>query len=495
MVLFAYGVDGLWRRYMQPAGPNTAPRSAELKAWWARATRFEKRWVIGCVLALSASLLAWLAYASSRGVLEQYLQAVGFDEAKARAIAGFSVSQVGWFVLFFVLAAGLMLLIFSGRFAGVRAKWGGVSLGLVLVVDLGRANQPLVKYWDYQEKYASNPIIDRLREKPYEQRVTIWPFGTPPELALLGKVYRGQWLKHQFPYYNIQSLDTIQVPRVPEDVRAFEKALTAQDKTDILRVTVRAWQLCNTRYMLGPAEFWRSLNLESDPVHFPFRIADRFSIVRRPGVTQVDELNELTTVSDTNGPYALFEFAQALPRAKLYTNWEIRTNDPAVLSQLGAPSFDPERSVFVAGGLPPAPVTSGTNDNSGKVEFSSYAPKDIVLRCDAPAPSVLLLNDRFDPNWNARVDGKPVTLLRCNYIMRGVYLPPGAHRVEFRFQPPLGPLYASLAAIGVGLFVLGFLAVGGQRRDSMIPATALPPQPAPSRPSSQATSGLASRTS
>ena len=164
-------------------------------------------------------------------------------------------------MLFFVLAASLMLLIFSGRFAGARAKWGGVLLGLLLVVDLGRANQPWVIYWDYQEKYASNPIIDRLREKPYEQRVAIWPFGTPPELSLLGQVYRGQWIKHQFPYYNVQSLDTIQVPRMPEDMLAFEKALTARDATNILRVTVRAWQLTNTRYLLGPAGFFRSLNL------------------------------------------------------------------------------------------------------------------------------------------------------------------------------------------------------------------------------------------
>ena len=495
VVLFAYGVDGLWRRYTQPARPNTAPRTAELKVWWARATRFEKRWVIGCVLTLGGGLLGWMWYASSRGMLEQYLQRVMFDETTAHEIAGFSISQVGWFVLFFGLAASLMLLIFSGRFAGARAKWGWGLLGLVLVVDLGRANQPWVRYWDYQEKYASNPIIDRLREKPYEQRVTIWPFGTPPGLSLLGQVYRGQWLKHQFSYYNVQSLDTIQLPRMPSDVLAFEKALTARDVTNVLRVTVRAWQLTNTRYLFGPAEFFRSFNRESDPVDSPFRIAERFKIVPSAEFIQAPRLDQLTTVADTNGPYALFEFTQALPRAKLYTNWEIRTNDQEVLNQLAATSFDPERGVFVAGGLPPPPVTAGTNDDSGTVAFASYAPKDIVLKSDAPAPSVLLLNDRFDPNWKVRVDGAPAKLLRCNYIMRGVYLAPGAHTVEFRFQPPLGPLYVSLSAIAVGLLLLGFIAVAGQRSDSLIPAAVFPPQRAPSRPRPQAASGLVSSTS
>ena len=34
------------------------------------------------------------------------------------------------------------------------------------------------------------------------------------------------------------------------------------------------------------------------------------------------------------------------------------------------------------------------------------------------------------------VDGQPAHLLRCNYIMRGVYLTPGRHSIEFRFRTP-----------------------------------------------------------
>ena len=76
---------------------------------------------------------------------------------------------------------------------------------------------------------------------------------------------------------------------------------------------------------------------------------------------------------------------------------------------------------------------------------------------------MLLLNDRFDPTWRVLVDGKPETLLRCNYLMRGVHLEPGAHTVEFRFQPPVRPLYVSLAAILVGLLLLGVVGVEGFR--------------------------------
>ncbi len=74
-------------------------------------------------------------------------------------------------------------------------------------------------------------------------------------------------------------------------------------------------------------------------------------------------------------------------------------------------------------------------------------------------PSVLLLNDKYDPNWKVTVDGKPETLLRLNFIMRGVALTPGEHTVEFHFAPPLTSLYVSLAAIALGLALVGVLLV------------------------------------
>jgi hypothetical protein len=61
------------------------------------------------------------------------------------------------------------------------------------------------------------------------------------------------------------------------------------------------------------------------------------------------------------------------------------------------------------------------------------------------------------------VDGKPAELLRCNFIMRGVYLSPGQHTVEFDFSLPNKPLYLTLSAIGVGILLGGLLLLRGKR--------------------------------
>lgn len=164
----------------------------------------------------------------------------------------------------------------------------------------------------------------------------------------------------------------------------------------------------------------------------------------------------------TNGVYALIEFTGALPRAKLYANWQVNTNDQATLKELASPAFDPAQMVLVADG-PPAPLTANTNQNAGTVEFVSYAPAQISLKAQATLPAVLLLNDKYDPAWQVRVDGKPENLLRCNFIMRGVYLPPGTHAVEFAFKPGLKVSYVSLAGLGVGLLLAGGLAFTPRR--------------------------------
>jgi hypothetical protein len=480
VVLFAYGVDALWRGYLAGVEAARGRPRAGLRGWWAEATVFDKRWVRGCLLAIGVSLAAWLIYALSRQSIEDYLMTVGFAEDAARAIAGFSLEQAAWFVLFLALAVSLMILMLRGVFAGPGASRGAGLLCLLVAVDLGHANLPWVVCWNYKEKYATNPILDELRDRPYEHRVTLLPFRAPPKTGapsqplLMSEIYRREWLQHQFLYYNIQALDVVQMSRVPEDLAAFRNALRADSRAGLAHSVIRYWQLTNTRYLLGAADARKLLDQSLDSTKDRFKILRRFSLLPKHGISQPDELAELTAVPSDDGPLALFEFTGALPRAKLYSTWQANTNDEAILKQLDSSSFDPQNSVFVSGTLP-APTESGTNPNSGTVEFVSYAPKLLRLQSDAISPCVLLLNDRFNPDWKVRVDGKPERLLRCNFLMRGVLLSPGRHAIEFEFRSSFRPLFLSLGTLTLALLCLGLAVAGGYRDSRHLPT----PGPAP----------------
>jgi hypothetical protein len=201
--------------------------------------------------------------------------------------------------------------------------------------------------------------------------------------------------------------------------------------------------------------FADALNQQLDPTQRRFRLRTAFDLT--PKGTNIIKYEDFTTVLNTNGSLGLIEFTGALPRAKLYPQWQIVADGQATLKKLADPAFDPTQTVLVENQIA-TPAGAGTNGTPGTVEFVSYAPKRLQLKASASSPSVLLLNDKYDPNWKVRVDGNDQALLRCNFLMRGVYLEPGQHTVEFRYQPPMTGFFVSLGAVIVALGLCGVAA-------------------------------------
>jgi hypothetical protein len=449
VMLFGYGLQCLWRRYLGKAVVQAGALRDRLKAWWAAAPGFDKRWTQGLVAAVCASLVGWLIYAASYNDLVAFLKKAAPPAELAPAIAKFSLLEVGWFILFLGVTALVLILIISGVLAGARARWGIALLSLLVVADLARANAPWIYYWNYVEKYATNPVLDVLRARPYEQRVAVFPFQVGEYLEQFRGFYQMEWLQHQFPYYNIQSLDVAQEPRPAVENVAFRMNLLTKGGPGYVRLL----ELTSTRFVFGLAGgFVEALNQQLDPALKRFRAHTLFTLEQAKAGAAV------VTRTNASGPFALIEFTGALPRAKLFAHWQVVTNDADALSTLAATNFNPAQTVLVSSPLPvPAPAPTATNQPAGAVEYVSYAPKDIQLKATAAGPSVLLLNDKHDPNWTVTVDGQPAPLLRCNYLMRGVYLPAGQHQVRFTFRLPTKALAVSLAALALGVCLLGWL--------------------------------------
>jgi hypothetical protein len=513
LILFAYGTEALWRTGFTASTTATGGLVLHWKTWWKKATGFNRNWVLGTVMAFAVFGLAWLLYASSRGTLEKHLLELAAlqyggrlpdsiavaESANAAATARHSVGQVGRTLLFLVPTVALAALALSGYFSGRRARIGGALFVALLICDLLPPNRHWIRTPNWKEKYESNSVIEFLRQRPYEQRVALFAAERyvdlrrlPPEITPLlqqyqpfAQLYGAEWTQHLFQYYNIQTLDIIQEPRVAADKAAYEAVLAF--------ASLRRWELTNTRYLIGPTPFLDFLNQQFDAGRNRFRIALQFNLAVKPGVAG-QRAEEITTVISTNGALALFDFTGALLRAKLYSNWKVSTNDPArlrewvkgiqprvpkdmgdalasqsqtdlaTLHELADPAFNPAETVLLAD---PLPLPPGTNQNPGEVKYESYAPKHIVLSARANGPAVLLLNDKYDPNWKVTMNGQPVKLLRANFIVRGVFLDKaGEHRVEFKFQPPLTGLYISLAALLAGLGVLGYVIMAERRRPS-----------------------------
>ncbi|HON08173.1 MAG TPA: YfhO family protein, partial [Verrucomicrobiota bacterium] len=434
-----------------------------LKQWWRKADLFDKKLFWGLIIIVGVSIVGAMIYTASRKDIEDYLLREGFSDPQiAASIANFSINEVYLYLMFLIISAVVIVLIMAGFFSKNRAKIGGFVLGAILVFDLCRANAPWIIYYDYKEKYATNPVIDFLREKSHSARVSydirfvglnlLAASGKslPSDVAQLEQnfamLYYQEWLQHHFLYYNIQSANFAQMPRMPIDYENMLKTFTT------IQLMPRYWQIMNTKYLVGLAAFADLLNTHLDPVEKRFKVIMPFDLEAKPGISRPTRLEELTAVPKTNGLFALVEWQAALPRVALYKNWMSITNEQQALEKLTDLNLDLWKTVVVLTNLP-SPSSSDDQSKAIPVDIKSYAPKRVVIEVENKEPSVLLLNDRYTPDWKVWIDEKQSTVFRANYLMRGVYLEPGKHTVEFRFiKSPLS-LIISLSAIGIGILI------------------------------------------
>jgi uncharacterized membrane protein YfhO len=117
--------------------------------------------------------------------------------------------------------------------------------------------------------------------------------------------------------------------------------------------------------------------------------------------------------------------------------------------------FDPARQVLVSEAL--SGGSPASSPSTAEASIVAYAPKHITVKTRSTAPGILLLNDRWHPDWKVTVDGQSTPLLRANFLMRGVSVAAGEHTVEYRFDPPHQTLWVSLAAVATGLLLVGIL--------------------------------------
>ncbi|MGP8197904.1 MAG: hypothetical protein ACLQU4_00195 [Limisphaerales bacterium] len=462
MILSGYGLEALYRGYLR--GPVNRAGS-----WWQKASPFDKKWTTGTLLVLGVSVLGLLILTSYKASLAHYLDQNGFPSDQAAQMAAFCIREVVLFIVFFGVSVAVVIGALSGAFSGRRAIWAWVILGAIMIFDLSRADAPWVRYYDYEQKFSMNPVVDLLRHDPWEHRVMsrfLPTGGYIPGDGALGALCHW-WLENDYLANNIESLELDQAPRLPDLDRTYIDNFGGWTSQD-LSPPVRMWRLTNTRYILADARVTPALNQLAEPKN-SFRSVMLMDIVNKPGVIQWEDPGDWTVQTNDNGHVALIEFTAALPRAKLYSNWQI-TDDTTALAQLNSSRFDPAKMVLIANDTPVAQKPAQPEADPGTVAITSYLPKDVKLEADAKTPAVLLLNDRTGEYWKVWVDQQPASVLRCNYIMRGVFLPPGHHTIEFRFRAPMQWLYVSASAFIFGVLLTGYVVVSRLRRAPEAPA-------------------------
>jgi hypothetical protein len=155
--------------------------------------------------------------------------------------------------------------------------------------------------------------------------------------------------------------------------------------------------------------------------------------------------------------YWVFVNKETSPRAFVPQHVEVAADPQDRLKKLARPEFAPSHVAYVE-----QPVTL-PESISGTAAIGRELPTEITVDATMQTPGLLVLADNWDPGWSAYVNGSPTPVLHVNHAVRGVLLPAGASRVEFRYQPAslrLG-LWISCAA---ALLLAGWTAAVRWRR-------------------------------
>jgi hypothetical protein len=164
------------------------------------------------------------------------------------------------------------------------------------------------------------------------------------------------------------------------------------------------------------------------------------------------------------GASRVYENLRAMPRAWLVGE-VLRVSEEeafAAVRQSRLPdgrAFDPRLHALVEepfahegrDATPGGAEESGTQ-SAAEIVGLSDGQMEVVTR--AGAASFLVTSDLHYPGWEATVDGRAAQIFQTDYVLRGVPVPAGRHRVRFEFRP------RSLA-YGAGLSVASLLLLAG----------------------------------
>lgn len=138
-----------------------------------------------------------------------------------------------------------------------------------------------------------------------------------------------------------------------------------------------------------------------------------------------------------DGSQVVVENMTVLPKAWLVPAVVPVTEPRQALAVLPNPVFNPVIFGTVES-PPPFPMDNPERTAPFPMQsagVTTYEDERIEVKAVAPRNALLVLGEKYYQGWRATVDGKPAEIVPVNYILRGVYLPPGSHTVEFIFDP------------------------------------------------------------
>ncbi len=151
----------------------------------------------------------------------------------------------------------------------------------------------------------------------------------------------------------------------------------------------------------------------------------------------------------------------ALPRVFVPNRAEIVPDEQQRLAKLGSPEFNPRAVVYLETPVDvPAPMR-------GRPTILHEKPTEVTVSVTMETPGLVVLADRWDRGWRARLNGESVPILVADHALRAVLVPEGTWILKFSCEP--ASFTWGLVLFGLATAVLaGGLGLGIRRRRAAV---------------------------
>jgi Bacterial membrane protein YfhO len=114
----------------------------------------------------------------------------------------------------------------------------------------------------------------------------------------------------------------------------------------------------------------------------------------------------------------------------------------------GERPFDPKRTALMEVAPDKLPsLPGGAVSANSSARFVSYENDRLVIETTADTATVLVLSEIDYPGWVATIDGVVTPIYATDYLLRGIALPAGQHRVELHYAAPAARTGAIISSI------------------------------------------------
>jgi hypothetical protein len=339
-------------------------------------------------LPILISIIGFQDYYTSQvqsGPLVQKLQQQGANPQQIQQYIG-QISQVAYDnVKSEMLLVGLLLLaVYAVCYfylkGNIKYQLFGFALVILMMIDLWHIDYKTL-HWDNKtdnEAYFKTPdYVDWiLKNEPntYDFRVLNLNKGQPVR-------------ENTLAYWRLQNIYGYQGAKL----RIY------QDVDDVVGTTnPNAWALMSTKYIITDQPY-------NDSMFTPVFQGSKY-------ILRNNEFN---------------------PKAFFVNSYKVGA-PMEILTAIKDGTFDPKEMAYLE--KDPG-VSIDAADSTAMAKITSYDIHNIVIDAESSGNNLLFVSEVFYPDWKVYIDDQPAEILKTNYLFRGVVVPQGKHKIEFKFEP------------------------------------------------------------